>query len=59
MLTSLGGVISQPPLGRIADIWGFPASYLASAAFQILAMPLLLLARRERAESDPLMQGNE
>jgi MFS family permease len=54
MLTSLGGVVCQPGLGKIADLWGYPASYLASAAFQAVALPFLLLARRERADSDPI-----
>ena len=52
MFTSLGGVVSQPSLGKIADVWGYPASYLGSAAFQVLALPFLLLAKRERAASD-------
>ena len=52
MLTSLGGVISQPGLGKVADVWGYPVSYLASAAFQVIATPFLLLAGRENANSD-------
>jgi hypothetical protein len=48
MLTSLGGVISQPGLGKVAEIWGYPMSYLGSAAFQILGLPFLLLAKGER-----------
>ena len=54
MLTSVGGVACQPGLGKVADIWGYPASYLGSAAFQIIALPFLLLARREKADSDPI-----
>jgi hypothetical protein len=54
MMASTGGVISQPALGRIAEVWGYPMSYLGSAAFQILALPLLILARREKAKSDPI-----
>ncbi|MFL6466406.1 MAG: MFS transporter [Pyrinomonadaceae bacterium] len=57
MLTSLGGVVSQPGLGKIADVWGYPISYLASAAFQVLALPLIAMARREKAESDPMQVG--
>jgi hypothetical protein len=49
---SAGGVISQPGLGKIAEVWGYPASYLGSAVFQILALPFLILARREKAKSD-------
>ena len=54
MLTSLGGVISQPGLGKVADVWGYPTSYLGSSAFQIIALPFLLLAKREKAKSDPI-----
>ena len=54
MLTSLGGVISQPGLGKVADVWGYPMSYLGSAAFQIIALPFLILAKREKAKSDPV-----
>jgi MFS family permease len=54
MLTSVGGVVSQPTLGKVAEVWGYPMSYLGSAAFQILALPLLLLAKREKAKSDPI-----
>jgi len=31
LLTSSGGVIFQPALGKAADIWGYPASYIMSA----------------------------
>lgn len=54
MLSSLGGVISQPGLGKVADIYGYPASYLGSAIFQAIALPFLFLAKRENAESDPI-----
>lgn len=54
LFNSGGGAISQPVLGKIADVWGYPASYLGSAIFQALAIPLLLLARREKASSDPI-----
>ncbi|HTH51021.1 MAG TPA: MFS transporter [Pyrinomonadaceae bacterium] len=54
MLTSVGGVICQPGLGKVAEVWGYPASYLGSAAFQIIALPFMLLARREKAKSDPI-----
>lgn len=52
LVGSLGGMISQPGLGRVADIWGYPASYLAASAVQFLAVPFLVLARREQAKSD-------
>lgn len=54
LMGSAGGVVTQPALGRVADVAGYPASYLASAAIQTLALPFMLLARRERAASDPI-----
>ena len=54
LLGSGGGVVIQPVLGKAADVWGYPASYLASAAIQALAIPFVWLARRERAAADPI-----
>ena len=54
LLGSGGGVITQPLLGRAADVWGYATSYLCCAGIQALAIPFLWLARRERAESDPI-----
>ncbi|HEX6676524.1 MAG TPA: MFS transporter [Actinomycetes bacterium] len=54
LLGSGGGVVIQPALGRVADAWSYSASYLAGAAIQMLAVPLVALARRERASSDSL-----
>jgi len=54
LLGSLGGAIAQPALGRVADSSGYPASYVAAAAIELLALPFVLLARRERAPSDPM-----
>ena len=52
LLGSSGGVVAQPILGRVADVWNYPASYLAGAAIQALAIPFVWLARRENATSD-------
>src|SRR5262245_11384561 len=52
LMGSAGGVVFQPALGKTADAWGYPISYLCSAAIQAVAIPLMWLARRERADSD-------
>ena len=57
LMASSGGVVSQPGLGRVADVWGYSASYAVSAAVAVLAVPFLALARRERASSDPIETG--
>ncbi|HET6891718.1 MAG TPA: MFS transporter [Pyrinomonadaceae bacterium] len=49
---STGGVVIQPILGKVADVWSYQVSYLFSAAFQTLAIPFTLLARHERAKPD-------
>lgn len=49
---STGGVVIQPILGKVADVWSYQVSYLFSAAFQTLAIPFTFLARRERAKPD-------
>jgi len=54
LLGSLGGAVAQPALGRVADVWGYATSYVVAAAVELLAWPFLLLARRERAPSDPI-----
>jgi MFS family permease len=55
-LMGSGGVVAQPLLGRTADAWGYPASYLASAIVQACAVPLLWIARRQRAASDGIRE---
>jgi MFS family permease len=54
LLGSAGGVVVQPALGKTADVWGYPSSYVAGAAVQLLALPFIVLARREHASSDPI-----
>lgn len=51
---STGGVVAQPLLGKAADVWGYPASYLFCAVIQALAVPFTLLARSEKADADTI-----
>jgi MFS family permease len=50
LMGSGGGVIAQPLLGRAADVWGYPASYICSAAIQLMAAPCIWLVRRRRPD---------
>jgi MFS family permease len=54
LLGSSGGVVIQPILGKVADVWNYPASYLASAAIQALAIPFAWLAHREKSPADKI-----
>jgi MFS family permease len=57
LLGSLGGVVAQPALGRVADLWSYSTSYVVAAAVQALALPFVLLARRERPPADAIPRG--
>jgi MFS family permease len=50
LMGSGGGVIVQPVLGKAADVWGYPASYVGCAAIQLMAAPFIWLVRRERSD---------
>ncbi len=54
LMGSAGGVVAQPALGRVADVNGYAASYLVSAGIFAIAIPFVVLARREHASSDPI-----
>jgi MFS family permease len=51
LLSSTGGVVIQPTLGKAADVWGYGPSYLLGAVIQLLALPFLLLAGRGAQET--------
>jgi MFS family permease len=52
LMGSSGGVWAQPVLGRAADVWGYAPSYLLSSAISALAVPCLVLSRRQNAPAD-------
>jgi MFS family permease len=54
MMTSTGGVWTQPVLGRAADAWGYAPSYLIGAGISALALPFLALSRQQRSPADTL-----
>jgi MFS family permease len=52
LMSSAGGVVAQPALGRVADLFGYSRAYVVSALLQLTAVPFIALARRENASSD-------
>jgi MFS family permease len=52
MMSSTGGVWTQPVLGRAADVWGYAPSYVMGAGIATLAVPFLALSRRQNARAD-------
>ena len=53
LMSSSGGVVAQPVLGRAADVWGYPASYLLSGAISAIALPFIARARRLEPPTGP------
>jgi len=41
---------------QVADVNGYGTSYLVAAGVQILALPFIVLARRERSPSDRITE---
>ncbi|HEX2467946.1 MAG TPA: MFS transporter [Solirubrobacterales bacterium] len=52
LMSSSGGVVAQPILGRAADVWGYPASYLMSGAISALSLPFIARSRAQRMPAD-------
>jgi MFS family permease len=52
LITSAGGIVAQPLLGKSADVWGYQASYLLSAAGTAIALPFIATARKLKAPAD-------
>jgi MFS family permease len=52
LMSSSGGVWAQPALGRAADVWGYPQSYLLASGISVLALPALAMSRRQNAAAD-------
>src|SRR4051812_15729479 len=39
LMGSAGGVVAQPALGRVADVYGYGPSYVVCAVIQVLSLP--------------------
>jgi MFS family permease len=52
LTASTGGVVAQPALGRAADMWGYPATYVLSGVLTGLSLPFLARARAQHAPAD-------
>ena len=51
-MSSSGGVVVQPVLGRVADVNSYATSFVIGVAIELLAVPFLVASRRERAPAD-------
>ena len=55
LMSSAGGVVAQPALGKVADVWGYGPSYVVGGFLTALVIPFVWLSRREHAPSDPIL----
>lgn len=55
LMGSSGGVVTQPALGKVADVWGYGSSYVVCAGIQLLALPFLLASRRQKTVADKVV----
>lgn len=54
LMGSSGGIVTQPILGKAADVWNYSTSYAMASVIQLLALPFIYLARKQNAPSDPI-----
>ncbi len=54
LMGSSGGIVIQPVLGKIADVWSYPSSYVVGAVFQLAALPFIALAKKEKSPADSI-----
>jgi MFS family permease len=52
LMGSAGGVVVQPALGKAADVYSYATSYVFGGLIQLLAVPFIVLSRREQDPSD-------
>lgn len=52
LMSSSGGVVTQPALGKVADIYGYGTSYIYAAGIQIFAIPFLIKAKQLKNPKD-------
>jgi hypothetical protein len=51
---NVGGVVVQPALGRVADVFSYGTGYIAAGAIYGLALPFMVAVRRMGLRADRL-----
>ncbi len=54
LIGSSGGIVTQPILGKAADVWSYSTSYAMASVIQLFALPFIYLARKQNPISDPI-----
>lgn len=59
MMSSSGGVVSQPALGQAADVFGYAITYVMTSAITLIALLFTLLARFENVVEDRIVKKSQ
>lgn len=57
LMGSAGGVVTQPVLGRVADIWSLGVGYIAGGLVYLIQLPFVLRVRRLGLIADGTADG--
>ncbi|MBW3667227.1 MAG: MFS transporter [Actinobacteria bacterium] len=57
LMGSAGGVVFQPALGRVADVWSLGVGYVVAGALYALRLPFIIAVRRMDLEADRVKQA--
>ncbi len=59
LMGSAGGVVTQPALGRAADVYGYAVTYIMSSAISFIAIVFILLTRSENIPADRIERKSD
>jgi hypothetical protein len=53
---NIGGVVVQPALGRVADVFSYGTGYIAAGAIYGIALPFMVAVRRMGLRADSIAE---
>jgi MFS family permease len=58
LVGSSGGVVFQPILGKVADVYSYSTSYMVSGVISAISLPFIYRARKEKAPADNIRKNH-
>jgi MFS family permease len=52
LMGSSAGVVAQPALGKVADVWSLGIGYIVAGALMAIRLPFILAVRRMKLPAD-------
>lgn len=59
LMSSAGGVVSQPSLGRVADVYSLGLAYIVSGVAYVIQLPFIWAVRRMRLPADQVAKPQD